>query len=116
MVSKEQFVKGVIRYADNEIIPHLPTMGKWGVGTIIVLAKNQSEQILDQLIVNPLVLSLGVTNNDGMIDVNLLASAMRQSAEKYGKMQIDVPMIGTLTFSASDVDKIKNYINGGDQR
>lgn len=37
---------------------------------------------------------------------------MRNAADKYGNMKIELPMMGTMTFTAEDVEKAKRYIKG----
>lgn len=113
MVNKEQLIKGVLLYADKEVMPHLPTVGKWGLGSIILLAQNKATNILDQLSINPFVMSLGVINCDGMIDIDLLSNALIQTANKYGKVELTIPMIGSMSFSARDVELLKTYVIGG---
>lgn len=113
MVSREQFIKGILTYADREVIPYLPTAGKWGIGSIILIAKSRLDCVIIELIDNPLMIALGIIDKDGMIDVDLLSSALIDSSEKYGKIEITIPMMGNLSFSTKDVEKLNEYIIGG---
>lgn len=114
MVSKTQFINGVIDYIDNEMMPHLPTSGKWSMGAMVILAKNRSENMLDSLVANPLFETLGVVK-DEKIDIDLLTDALKESASKYGKLTLNIPTVGVLSFTSSDVDSIKSFIkNGGE--
>lgn len=113
MVTKEQFINGILVYAEKEVIPALPTIGKWGIGAGIILAKNQADTIITNLANNNIVKTLGVVNDSGEIDVERLAYALKQSAEQYGNVQINVPVVGTLTFTSSDIEKLKHYIVRG---
>lgn len=113
MTSKEQLKNGILTYVDREVIPHLPTAGKWGMGTVIILATSNYEQIYESLLENTIIKSLGVFDESGSVDTDRLAIALKKSAEKYGKLVISVPVIGTMSFSAQDVDKLYAYINGG---
>lgn len=111
MVNKEQFKNGFLKYIDSEIIPRLPTTGKWGIGTAIILATSNYDSIYERLVNNEIVRTLGIVNDDKCIDLDRLADAMKVSASKYGKMQISVPIVGTMYFSSEDVDKLRNCIN-----
>lgn len=114
MVSKTQFINGVIDYIDNEMMPHLPTSGKWSMGAMVILAKNRSENMLDSLVANPLFETLGVVK-DEKIDIDLLTDALKESASKYGKLTLNIPTVGVLSFTSSDVESIKSFIkNGGE--
>lgn len=113
MVTKEQFFNGMISYADNEVIPFLPTSAKWGLGALAVIVRKRYDKLLDEISSNAIVRSLDIINENGLIDIDTLYEALKSSSSKYGKMQITFPVIGTLTFSESDIDSLKNYIVGG---
>lgn len=52
MVTQEQLIKGIITYTDKEVMPHLPTVGRWGVGSVIILAQGRISQIADSMLSN----------------------------------------------------------------
>lgn len=112
MVDKEQFIQGILTFIDEEIIPQLPASGKWGLGTFLVLATSKYEQIFDSLVNNDFVKMLEITDGDN-VDIKRLSEALKKSASKYGKLTITLPVIGSLIFSADDVDKLEHYIDGG---
>lgn len=114
MVTKEQFMNGLLMYADKEIIPHLPTVGKWGIGAAIILATSKGEELLDNLENNSVVQALSIVDENGKIDVDILANALKESADKYGKMQMTIPVIGTLAFTSDDIEKMRYYIEDGE--
>lgn len=113
MVSKETFKNGLLSYLDSEIIPHLPTVGKWGIGAFIVLASSKYDQLIDGLQQNAVCKALGLISDEGLIDEEALMNALTSSADKYGNMTVAIPVIGTLTFSKEDVLKLNSYIHNG---
>lgn len=113
MIAPEQFMEGILRYADKEIIPHLSTAGKWIAGTYVVMASSKYQTLINLLQDSPMIKPLGVFNAEGMIDEKSLFTALKESANKYGKMTISIPVVGTLTFSADDVAVLEKCINGG---
>lgn len=113
MVTKEQFMTGLMNYAESEIIPILPTAGKWGIGTAMVLMANKSQSIINSLITNDMIKFLDVVNNEGLIDIDRLSYALKQSAERYGPLQVNIPIVGSLKFNSEDIDRMKLYIEGG---
>jgi len=48
-----------------------------------------------------------------MIDADALFNALRTAAERYGVMEFNIPIVGTLRFSAKDVDSLERYVLGG---
>lgn len=113
MVNKEQILNGILSYIDSEIMPSLPTAGKWEMGTLILLGSAKYDDIFKQVVSNPFLQSLDIVSSDGRIDIETLAYALKKSAEKYGGLEISMPLIGTMRFSADDVEKIKRHIIGG---
>lgn len=113
MVNKECFMNGILKYIDQEVIPELPTTGKWGIGTMVLLASDQYSHLLEELMTNSIIKSIGIIDSDGNIDIERLSNALKKSADKYGKMTLSIPVVGNLTFTANDVEKLKHYINGG---
>ena len=112
-VEAQKLVNGIVNYADNEVINNLPTVGKWLLGTGIGIASTKANEIVDTLNNNAIVKALGIVDEDGLFDIDLIADHMRKSANRYGRMTIDIPMVGRLTFSEADIDSMKNYIERG---
>lgn len=109
-LNSEQVIQGLINYADNEVMNKLPTSGKWVMGTAIGLAANNATEVIDTLSSNAIVKMLGIIDDNGMIDVDALIDAMRSSADRYGNLTVEVPIVGKLTFSSADVDSLRSYM------
>lgn len=108
--NSEQIMQGIINYADSEIMTKLPTAGKWVIGTAIGLATTKANEVVASIQNNAMVKALGIVDENGLIDVDTLTSAMKDSADRYGKISVEVPMIGKLSFSSADVETLRNYI------
>ena len=108
--STDQVIRGIINYADDEVITKLPTAGKWIVGTVIGVASNKTAQVMESLKKNSVVNMLGILDENDNIDVDSLIIAMKSAADKYGNVTLDVPMVGRLTFTSSDLDRLRSYI------
>lgn len=109
-LNAEQVIQGLINYADNEVLNKLPASGRWIMGTGIALATNRANAVVEILRENAIAKMLGVVDDDGMIDADLLIEAMKSAADRYGSMTVDVPLIGKLTFSSSDVNQLSAYM------
>lgn len=110
MYTSEQVLNGIVKYIDNEVLSKLDTKGKIFLGTGITIAMKNSSEVLNRIQNNEIVKSLGIVDENGQFDIELVAENLKENASKYGKMQFNVPIIGTLTFTPDDVDKIKDYI------
>lgn len=108
MYTKEQVINGITGYVDGEVIPKLPTAGKWIMGTAVAMALKSGSDIINK---NADTLRMiGAMNSDGMIDVDKVAPVLKEQAARYGVIQIDLPVIGAMTFSDHDIDLLRGYI------
>ena len=107
-VTIDQAMRGAMRYADNEVIPHLP--GGKGIGAGIMLAlimEGSREQVL-AMREHPAVKLMQIMDEQGNIDLDRLYNAARPKFEN--KLSVSVPFIGELKFDQNDVDKLYRYI------
>lgn len=109
LYTKEQVMNGLMAYIDNEVINKLPTSGKIIVGASVALAIKNSQSELNNAL-GTYGKQLGVVNGNEQIDIDKLADAVRDSMNRYGEFQIDLPFVGSLTFKGEDVDALRRYI------
>lgn len=109
MISYEQAVKGVVRYVDNEMLPHMSGVKKIGLGAYAALAAKNAAQMLKTAAANPVVSITGAATTEG-VDIDVLYNAISERMD--GNVQLDVPMIGVFTVNRADVDKLYNYMRG----
>ena len=109
MVTIDQAMRGVAKYADDEIIPHLP-MGKGiGAGIALALIMDGGKAQLLKLRENPAVQMMGIMDADGNIDLDRLYNAARTQVDGK-KIPLTIPVIGELRFDVNDVDRLYKYI------
>jgi hypothetical protein len=109
MISYEQAVKGVMRYVDNEMLPHMSGVKKIGLGAYAALAAKNAVQMLKTAAASPAVSITGAATAEG-VDIDVLYNAISERMD--GNVQLDVPMIGVFTVNRADVDKLYNYMRG----
>ena len=109
MVTIDQAMRGVAQYADNEIIPHLPTGKGIGAGIVLALILDGGKEQLLKLRENPAVQMMGIMDDEGNIDLDRLYNAARTRVDGK-KLPITVPIIGERRFDVGDLDKLYRYI------
>lgn len=111
MVTVDQVEKGIAAYLDTEIMPNLPESGlerlAIGVGVALIL-RNQKGK-LAQLQNNSFVQLMGIFDEDGNVDVDILRDEVKNRLPKGG-LKIDVPKLGAMKFGPSDIDKLYDCI------
>lgn len=109
MITIDQAMRGVMRFADAEIGPHLPTGKAIGLGVALsLIAEGGKEQLL-ALRENPLIKTMGVMDESGSIDLDRLYTAARPRFDGQ-KLPVALPLIGELRFDVNDLDKLYKYM------
>ena len=70
MATMTQVKTGLVRFVDNDILPHLPTGKKVALGIYVALAANNLEAKAMQYIHHPAVSVLEVVDSNGNVDID----------------------------------------------
>jgi len=111
MVSMEQVTKGVAAYLDKEFLPKLSEKSWERVvaGTAIALILRRASQKAEELRENQVVKLTGIFDQEGNVDVACLRDEVKRQLPPDG-LQIELPRMGTVKLSESDIDQIYRYI------
>lgn len=109
MVTIDQAMRGVAKYAENEIIPHLPTGKGIGAGIALALIMDGGKSRILALKEHPVVQMMGIMDAEGNIDLDRLYNAARVRVDGK-KIPLTIPVIGELRFDVNDVDKLYHYM------
>ena len=106
MVTIDQAMRGVAQYADNEIIPHLPTGKGIGAGIALALIMDGGKIRILALKDHPAVQMMGIMDAEGNIDLDRLYNADRARVDGK-KIPMTIQVIGELRIDVNDVER--NY-------
>lgn len=106
----ERVMQGLSNYLDAEVMDKLPSSGRFVMGTVVGMANHKAHEVAEQLRENPVVSMLGIINEDNYIDADALLEAMKSSANRYGSITLEIPLVGRLSFTENDIEHLKNYI------
>jgi hypothetical protein len=112
MVHKSCLIPGVSKFIDENILSHYPatSMKRILMAGAVSLYLKQNEGIVDALLSSPLVTSLGVVKQDGMVDVDLLRDTLRNEINNAGFMRLSIPIVGDIDFTPDDVNALYKFI------
>ena len=105
MVNTIKVQNGIIRYIDTEIISKVDGWQKWALGAFASLKLQQ----MPLLIENIKKMFPDVIDKDNLIDIDMLHQEFAKQADKSA-VTFEVPLIGALTLTRADVDKIYRCI------
>lgn len=112
MVTYNQVVNGMSRYIDQEIVNKMQGWQRWALGAGAGIMMTKGTNIFNALKANPIIKMLDVIDENDMIDIDTIYTELRKQAEK-GAATFDAPMIGTITLTKDDVDKLYRLITEG---
>jgi hypothetical protein len=116
-VSKEQIAKGLARFIQNDMIPHISDSGMQLLLGITAGAIDTKPQVLDSILDNEMLSALSKSGEK--YDLSVLKNAATSAIDKYGKLSITIPGIKFISphekeiqFSSDDVRKLIDRIEG----
>ena len=116
MVHKSSIIPGLSNFIDKTVLSHYPPTSLKRIvaaGAIAIYLK-QNSTIVDSILNNPLISTLGVTDDKGMVDLDSLRDAYKPEIEKAGFLRVHFPMLGDVDFVSADVDTLYNCITSID--
>lgn len=112
-VSKEQIIKGILRYARETVIPKVDGSFRLIFSMGLGIAEAKPEK-LNAIFEHPLI-----KTDDGLYDIDLIEEVICKTIDDYNGFTITIPPIAlvspeekSLTFQSSDVKEIIKLIKG----
>lgn len=112
MVTMEQVKAGLVKYIDNDVLPHLTGMKKIGLGVYTALAAENVSAIISRYKTHPAVAVLDVIDDQENVDIDRLYQAIYPMFQGGEKQVISIPFIGDMTIDRTDLDRLYRYIKG----
>jgi len=100
---------GVMDYATSHMMPKMDNKGQFVLGLALGVVSSRLEAIVGKLADNELLNTLGIIQN-GQIDYDALYSAAMAQIQRQGKLVLDVPMLGRLSFDEQDLRDLHQSI------
>ena len=116
-VTKEQIAKGVSKFIQEDMIPHITDNGMQLLLGIVAGAVETKPAVLDKLLENEMVSLFAKIGNN--YDLDVIKKVAVSAMNKYGKLEITIPGIKfispnekVLNFSADDIRRLAERIEG----
>lgn len=120
-VTRNQLARGSADYVLNEVAPNAPDMGLRFTATMFANSFKTNPALLDKALSHPAMSMLIIPDEQGALDVEPALNAIGETLRQYGQLTLTIPSIPllskgekTLSFTKSDVDKLRTYIERSD--
>ena len=107
-VSVSQMQTGLTKYLDAEFMQKLTGVQKWVFGATAAMMLGNFGTMFNSLKTNPMVAMMDVIDENDHIDIDKLYRYFKAEAQK-APASIQVPGIGMVTLTESDIDRLYNY-------
>ena len=113
MVSFNQVLDGLTRYLNKNFYTNLndwqEIVARIAVGRIL----QNPENLKQSLSGNGIIRTFAIMNSDGDIDLEPIMRDLKREIERKGKLTVEIPMFGKISFLPQDIDEIYREITGG---
>jgi hypothetical protein len=112
MVHKTYIIPGLSSFIDKTILAqYAPTSLKRILASgAIAIYLHQNTGLIDQILTNPLFSGLHLSDESGMVNIELIRDTLKSEISKVGFMRIKFPILGDVDFVAEDVDSLYTSI------
>lgn len=111
-VKFETVIDGLNRYLDREIYKSLNDLQEFVARLAVGRINQNTEAIKVALMNNGFAKTLCLVDSEGMVEIDALLHEVRKEVERKGHIQVEIPMIGKITFCPADVDVLREHIYG----
>lgn len=113
MVTFDQVLDGLARYLNKNFYANLndwqEIVARIAVGRII----GNPESLKQSLSANGIVRTFAIMDSDGNVDLEPIMRDLKREIERKGKLTVEIPMFGKISFLPQDIDEIYREITGG---
>jgi hypothetical protein len=102
----EKVLDGIIKYINQEILVNMNDWQEVIARIAISRIIGNPEQLKQKLMENGYVVTLGIIDSEGNVDVEGLAKDLKAQVEAKGKVTIPLSVLGNVTFTSQDIDKL----------
>lgn len=109
-MSFEKVINGILRYLNAEIFSKMSSWQEVLARVAVSRMIGNADVLKQSLIDNSFFRTFAIIDSHGNIDVDGLMRDLRAQIAEKGKLVITLPMLGSFTFTADDVDELHRYI------
>lgn len=113
MVNFNQVLDGLTRYLNKNFYSNLndfqEVIARIAVSRII----GNPESLKQSLMANGIVRTFAIMDSDGNVDLEPIMRDLKREIERKGKLTVEIPMFGKISFLPQDIDEIYREITGG---
>jgi hypothetical protein len=108
----EIVIEGLLKYINNNIYPGMNELQEFAARVVVGRLTSNTESLKEIITNNGFIRTFGFVDEDGMVDVESVATDIKREIERQEKISFTIPMLGRYTFKPCDVDVLYRTITG----
>ena len=113
MIEFNRVIDGLARYANTHIFSNMNGLQEIGARLVVGRIIGNPEMLKQNLINNGFVKTLAIMDSNGNVDLEPIMRDLKKEIERKGKLVVEIPLFGKMTFVPADIDDIYREITGG---
>ena len=109
-MSFEKVLNGLLHYMNAEIYSKMSSWQEMLARIAVSRMIGNAEELKQTLLNNTFLRTFAIVDSHGNVDVDGLMRDIKTQIAEKGNLVITLPMLGTFTFTADDVDELHRYI------
>lgn len=110
MITFEQAQRGIIKYVDAVVLPHMGGAKRLAAGVYLGLGAQNIKKMLQQYKNHPVLQFMDIIVGEDKIDDEKLYKAMIPYFNE--RLHLDIPILGHFSFDRNDLDNLFAYMRG----
>lgn len=108
----EKVIDGIAKYIDRKICPNLSELQALGYRFMCAKVYRNLDAYKTFLTSNPFLKTFAIIDEAGNVDVDDLMETLKTAVAQKGSVKISIPLYGSFTFVAEDIDELHLTILG----
>ena len=113
MVSFNHVLDGLTRYLNKNFYANLNDWQEIVARLAIGRITENAETLKQSLQANPFVRTFAIFDSEGNVELEPIMRDLKREIERKGKLSVEIPMFGKISFLPQDIDEIYREITGG---
>ena len=110
-VTIDKFKNAVMEYVSDEFCNRLYDYRKWLVPVFVGSYMPKIDQMIEEN--KEGLVGMGFMDENGLICIDTVYKKFKETAEEYGDVIQKLPLLGEVTFTSKDIDKLYRLIQYG---
>lgn len=109
----EKVIHGIVKYMDRYMYGNMNDLQEFAARVAVGRMTQNLPALKKSLQDNAFLKTFAIFDDDGKVDIDSLLDDVKEQIRRKEKISFSIPMFGKFTFTATDVDVLRQIITEG---